>query len=331
MRRALPRWAPHLARGGTVTDWIQVLISTALAVLALLGLAYWADRAQSDRSARVGLYLLFGIPAALLFLASTVVLAQGDRILAALLLAISVGLGLPLLRLFRDLLARVTPLDPDSAIDMTGLCVVLGLLGFFIGSSLAPMAGEPPELLPSVGIAELLIQAASFVAVAYIAVGYPYWRDLRAATERLGIVVPDPRTIGIAIGATFACFLVAGLANLAALQFDPGLSEELDGLVDQLTANVQSPLGALILGASAGIGEEAIFRGALQPRFGLILPSLLFTMLHGPQYGFNLALLGLFGVSIILGLERKYVNTTAAMITHALFNAIQVLALSTMA
>jgi hypothetical protein len=38
----------------------------------------------------------------------------------------------------------------------------------------------------------------------------------------------------------------------------------------------------------------------------------------------------LFGVSIILSLERKYVNTTAAMITHALFNALQVLALSTL-
>jgi uncharacterized protein len=316
---------------GTVTDWVQVLVSTALALLALLGLAYWAYRAQADRSARVGLYLLFGIPAALLFLAGIVVFAQGDPILAALLLAVGVGLGLPLLRPFREALARVTPLDPASAIDMTGLCVVLGLLGFFVGSSLAPMADQPPELLPSVGIAELLIQAASFVAVAYIAVGLPFWRDLRAATARLGIVVPDGRTIGIAIAATFACFLVAGLAGLAAQQLDPALSEELDGVVDQLTANVQNPLGALVLGASAGIGEEAIFRGALQPRFGIIIPSLLFTMLHGPQYGFNLALLGLFGVSIILGLERKYVNTTAAMITHALFNAIQVLALSTMA
>jgi membrane protease YdiL (CAAX protease family) len=85
-----------------------------------------------------------------------------------------------------------------------------------------------------------------------------------------------------------------------------------------------------VLGASAGIGEEAIFRGALQPRYGIIIPSLLFMMLHGPQYGFNLALVGLFGVSIILGLVRKHVNTTAAMITHALFNAVQVLALSFM-
>jgi uncharacterized protein len=316
--------------GEPVTDWVQLLIATATALLGALGLAYWAYRAQTDRSALVGLYLLFGIPAGLLLLAGAAVLLSGDRVLGPLLLLIGLGFGLPLLRPIRKVLARVTPLDPDSAVDMTGLCMVLGLLGFFVGTSLAPMADEPPELIPSVGIAELLVQAAAFVAVAYIAVGFPYWRELSSATERLGIVAPDARTIGIAIAATFASFVVAAIAGLISQQFEPGLSESLDEVVDQMTAQVQNPIGAIVLGASAGIGEEAVFRGALQPRLGIIIPSLLFMMLHGPQYGFNLALLGLFGVSIILGLVRKHVNTTAAMITHALFNAVQVLALSSM-
>jgi uncharacterized protein len=313
-----------------VTDWGPLLIATATALLGALGLAYWAYRAQDDRSARAGLYLLFGIPAVLLVLAGLAVLAQGDAVLAPLLLLVGIGLGLPLLRPVRVVLARVTPLDPDSTIDMSGLCVVLGLLGVFIANSLAPMASSPPDedLIPSVGLLELLVQAAFFLAIAYIAVGLPYWRDLRAATERLGIVAPDVRTIGIAVVATFAAFLVAALVGLIQQQLDPELSESLNEIVDQMTGQVQNPIGALVLGASAGIGEEAIFRGALQPRFGILIPSLLFAMLHGPQYGFNVALLGLLGVSIILGLERKYVNTTAAMITHALFNAVQVLALS---
>jgi membrane protease YdiL (CAAX protease family) len=315
-----------------VADTVQLLIATATTLMGALGLAYWANKAQSDRSALVGLYLLFGIPAGLLLIAGLAVLANGDRVLGPLLLLVGLGLGLPLLRPFRELLARVTPLDPASAIDMTGLSILLGALGLFVGNSLAPMSGQPPDagLIPTVGILELLVQAAAFVAVAYISVGYPYWRDLGAATERLGIVMPDARTIGVGIGGMFACFLVAGLAGLASQQLDPALNESLDEIVNQMTAEVQNPLGALVLGASAGIGEEAIFRGALQPRYGLVLPSLLFTMLHGPQYGFNVALLGLFGVSIILGLERKYVNTTAAMITHALYNAVQVLALSMM-
>jgi uncharacterized protein len=316
--------------GEFVTDWVQLLIATATALLGALGLAYWAYRAQTDRSALVGLYLLFGIPAVLLLLAGAAVLLSGDRVLGPLLLLVGLGFGLPLLRPFREALARVTPLEPASAIDMTGLCVVLGLLGFFVGTALAPMADNPPDVIPSIGIAELLVQAGAFVAIAYIAVGFPYWRDLRDATERLGIVAPDSRTIGVAIAATFASFVVAAIAGLISQQLEPGLSESLDQIVDEMTAQVQNPIGAIVLGASAGLGEEAIFRGALQPRFGIIIPSLLFMMLHGPQYGFNLALLGLFGVSIILGLVRKHVNTTAAMITHALFNAVQVLALSSM-
>ena len=315
-----------------MTDLVRLLIATATVLLGALGLAYWAYRAQTNRSAFVGLYLLFGIPGSLLLLAGLAVLLQSDRRLGGMLLLIGLGLSLPLLRPFRVLLARVTPLDPDSAIDMAGLCVVLGMLGLFLGTSLTPAAEEPPnvDVIPSVGIAELLIQAAAFVAIAYIAVGYPYWRDLWGATERLGIVVPDLHTIGIAIGAVVASFVVAGLAGYAAQQLEPGLNEALDQVVNQMTAQVQNPIGAVILGASAGVGKEAIFRGALQPRFGLIIPSLLFALLHRPQYGFNLALVGLFGVSVILGLERKYVNTTASMITHAIYNAIQVLALASM-
>jgi membrane protease YdiL (CAAX protease family) len=322
-----PEWTEE-----NVTDLVRLLIATATALLGALGLAYWAYRAQSDRSAFVGLYLLFGIPGSLLTIAGLVVILQSDHRLGAILLLIGLGLSLPLLHPFRVLLARVTPLDPDSAIDMAGLCVVLGMLGLFIGTSLTPAAEEPPnvDVIPSVGIAELLIQAAAFVAIAYIAAGYPYWRDFLSATERLGIAVPDLRTIGIAVGAVVASFVVAGIAGYASQQLEPGLNEALDEVVNQMTAQVQNPLGAVILGASAGIGEEAIFRGALQPRYGLVIPSLLFALLHGPQYGFNLALVGLFGVSIILGLERKYVNTTASMITHALYNAVQVLALASM-
>ena len=37
-------------------------------------------------------------------------------------------------------------------------------------------------------------------------------------------------------------------------------------------------------------------------------------------------LLGVFAMGVILGLERKYLNTTAAIITHAVFNMLAVLA-----
>lgn len=313
-----------------VGNTVQIVISAATLLLGVLGLAYWANRAQNDRSAFVGLYLLFGIPGGLMLVAGLALLVNGNAILGTLLLLVGLGLTLPLIRAVRAGLAEVMPLDPDSAIDMTGLAIVLAALGWFTANSLAPMAANPPDIseIPAVGVTELVVQAAVFLAIAYIAVGFPYWRDLLQATERLGIVVPDARTIGMGLAGTVGAFLVAGLAGYISQQLNPDLGESLNEIVDTMTAQVQNPIGAVILGASAGIGEEAVFRGALQPRFGMVLPSLLFTMLHGPQYGFNVALLGLFGVSMILALLRKHVNTTAAMIAHALYNAVQVLALS---
>lgn len=313
-----------------VGNSVQILISAATLLLGALGLAYWANKAQNDRSAFVGLYLLFGIPGGLMLVAGLALLVNGNAILGVLLLLVGLGFTLPLIHGVRVSLAEVMPLDPDSAIDMTGLAIVLGALGWFTANSLAPMAATPPDVseIPSISVAELVVQAAAFLAIAYIAVGFPYWRDLLQATERLGIVVPDLRTIGMGLAGTVGAFLVAGLAGYISQQLNPTLGESLNEIVDAMTAQVQNPIGAVILGASAGIGEEAVFRGALQPRFGMVLPSLLFTMLHGPQYGFNVALLGLFGVSMILALLRKNVNTTAAMIAHALYNAVQVLALA---
>ncbi|MFT4039969.1 MAG: CPBP family intramembrane metalloprotease [Thermomicrobiales bacterium] len=309
---------------------VQMLLSTATILLGALGLAYWANRAQHDRSAFVGLYLLFGIPGGLACAAGLVQVVTGNPHAGVLPFLIGLGLALPLLRPVRTALAGISPLDPESAIDMTGLCVVFGALGWFIANSLAAGADTPPDIsaIPAVSVLELIVQAGTWVALAYIAAGYPYWRDALAATRRLGIVIPDLRTIGYGLLGTVAAFVVAGVAGYIAQQLNPQLDESLNEIVDQLTAQVQNPVGALILGASAGIGEEAFFRGALQPRFGMVIPSLLFTMLHGPQYGFNVALLGLFGVSMVLAVLRQRVNTTSAMIAHALFNAIQVLALS---
>jgi hypothetical protein len=326
------------------TDSAFALVAALLlTVLAAFGLAYWSYRARTDRSARVGLYLLFGIPGGLLLVAGLATLVRNDPRLGALLLAIGLALALPLLKPVRGVLGRVLPLDPDSPMDMAGLAVVLVVIAFNGAPLLFPEATAPPDpsLIPAIGYLELIAQGLAFLAIAYLSVGWliprfdrernvPTVRTLGEATARLGIAFPDWRTVAIGVGAIVPCFLLAGIAGAIGVQLQPGLDEGLNEVVDQMTGAVQTIPGAIVLGLSAGIGEEAIFRGALQPRLGIGLTSLCFALLHGGQYGLNVAIVGLLLVSIVLGLERKYVNTTAAMITHALFNAIQVAALSLM-
>jgi membrane protease YdiL (CAAX protease family) len=120
---------------------------------------------------------------------------------------------------------------------------------------------------------------------------------------------------------------VSVTASLVTEWLQPDLVEELEDVTQDMTANIQNPVGAAALGLSAGVGEELLLRGAIQPRLGLVLTSLLFALLH-TQYGLTFVLVGLFVVGMILGILRNRYGTMAAIIAHALFNTLVVLAQS---
>ncbi|MCA1738682.1 MAG: CPBP family intramembrane metalloprotease, partial [Actinobacteria bacterium] len=81
---------------------------------------------------------------------------------------------------------------------------------------------------------------------------------------------------------------------------------------------------ALLIGIGAGLGEETLFRGALQPRLGITLTSLLWAGIH-VQYGPSVLLLDIFVLSVALGFLRRRINTTATFLTHAGYNFLSVM------
>jgi len=74
-----------------------------------------------------------------------------------------------------------------------------------------------------------------------------------------------------------------------------------------------------VLALAPGICEELLFRGALQPRLGLIATALLFTASHS-EYGLSLYLVSVFGSALGLGLIRRFTNTTASATAHVAYN-----------
>lgn len=298
------------------------MVFAVVALAATYGMAWWAHKAQSDRSAFVGLYLVIGFPAVLLIVAGAAFSLTGSRIGVALL-AVGLGLGLPLAPNVRRALARVTPVDPDSRIDMVGLSVMLGLMGFLAVSAFT--APEPGEDVASVGLADLLLQVILFVGLAFIVVGTGIYRTARQAVSRLGLRRITPSGVGVALISVVAILAVSGISSVVTGWLQPDLVEDLERVTEDMTANVQNPLGAVVLGLSAGIGEELLLRGAFQPRFGIVLTSLFFALLH-TQYGLTFVLVGLFGIGIILGLLRDRYGTIAPIIAHAVFNTLVVLA-----
>jgi membrane protease YdiL (CAAX protease family) len=79
------------------------------------------------------------------------------------------------------------------------------------------------------------------------------------------------------------------------------------------------------LSLSAGVAEELLFRGLLQPRVGAALATVLFVLAHG-VYEQPLMLVGLTWVSLVFAtLVGRHGTVWPAMVAHALFDLIQLL------
>lgn len=305
-----------------MAELIAIVVALGLTGLAF-GLAFWVYHARSDRSANVGLYLLLGFPGVLLIVAGAAFALNGQRDGLTFLL-VGLALALPLVSRFRQLVARAISIDPASPVHMVGLALILTLLVVFTISLVN--VGDTPDALPagSIGYVEVIAQNVFLMAAAYAAVGAGVARSVKDASRRLGLTWPTPRVIAISVGFVFLGLIIAGAAGIATEIFQPDLSDRIDTSMLEATSELQNPLGAVVLGASAGLGEELLLRGAIQPRFGMVVTAALFALLH-TQYGFSWIIVGLFGVGLLLGYERRRFGTTAAILTHAIYNTLSVL------
>lgn len=80
---------------------------------------------------------------------------------------------------------------------------------------------------------------------------------------------------------------------------------------------------------AAALGEELLFRAALQPLLGVWITSVIFLVTHTPVYQFrklNRATLvqaaGVFGASVVLGFIYQYVGLLAAMMVHTALDVV---------
>jgi membrane protease YdiL (CAAX protease family) len=239
-----------------------------------------------------------------------------------------------LLRPVRKAISRIMPIDPDNFVHKIALSVLtLILLTSF--TPLIVLGGVPPLLTLvngsgdgalnnalSIGPESLVYQFIWTIPAALIAAGWPIVRTLQAAFVRLGFVRPTLVQVLFGVGAGL------GLALVAAFVIDPaihwlwqtlGWATTDSAAFDKLLTNLVTPIGAVLIGVTAGVGEEMAVRGLLQPRIGLIASNLVFTSLHAFQYGPD-ALLSVFIIGLILGIIRARSNTTTSAIVHGVYD-----------
>ena len=111
-----------------------------------------------------------------------------------------------------------------------------------------------------------------------LALGALAWIDLRRLPLDSGPLFKSV-AVGIASAALFA------LANFYLLRRAPAVAGVRS--IRRLYSEILKPLFAeiravdmVLIGLAAGVGEELLFRGAVQAEFGLVLASLLFGAMH---------------------------------------------------
>jgi len=237
-------------------------------------------------------------------------------------------------RRFRVWLAGHLPFDPDSLLHTVALVVILAMI--LIPPIPLLVTGIPPYLSPP--FIEFLMESGDLLAGTVSLNAYTlFWtlvgsffiagafvrRSPRETLERLGLLLPTWRQVVFAVGA--ALVLVAAFhfidQALTALVGFLGLPVTDEEAVALLFSGALSLPGIVMASVAAGFGEEVSIRGLLQPRFGILLPAILFASLHAFQYSWD-GLISVFLAGIIFGFIRHCSNTTTSAITHTVYDLV---------
>lgn len=165
-----------------------------------------------------------------------------------------------------------------------------------------------------------LLSVVSTLMLALVGLGLAYVlrRDHVLAWFRF-----SPGDLALAAAGSVLGFLLAGGLYLAWPALRSVTNRVAVGLVDDALDKGGWGLVALTVLASP-VGEEILFRGALQPTLGLWLTSALFGLAHGGwrrnSWPYAVAA-GLLGV-IVGGVFLQTGSLTASSLTHVLYNAV---------
>ncbi len=295
-------------------------------VIGLIVLANWVKAQEAETFHKLFDLLLIGLNVPLFFMGVLFVFQANElRAMVDLNLDSPAAFGIFLqatavwgviisFRSTRHSLERFLPIDPHSPLHTLALM----LSGYFAGSVILQVAGGLDTLaenLTQVSIWLFLAQQLGFVLIAFLGVGAMMRRDWTAVFQRLGLEAITSRQIIESFGWILLLVLLQSSGGAIWEAIDP----EQVALVEELSNLLYQDFGFwhwLALAIGAGIGEEILFRGALQPILGIWFTSILFAIVH-VQYGFlTPATIVLFLLSLILGFIRQRHNTTTAILVH---------------
>jgi uncharacterized protein len=271
---------------------VALAVVAGCAVVAVLAWAFWLE--------------LFG-------------LGPEETAVAALVVAAVTLLLLP--ARLRAVLLRPLGLEPGSAVHVvTVAAMVLTVLSSIV--LFVELQDEPSASIPF-HPTDSLISVATDLALALAGVGFLLTRDLKAVLARLDLRPIRLPQVGWAAVTALAFNIVVGVMEWTERLVLPSL-HALEDRFDYDFVGLPPLVGAALVWVAAGVGEEILFRGALQPRIGIGLSAALFAILH-VQYQIP-GILMIFVVGVALGLVKQRTSTTFTIVVHVVYDLIAFLA-----
>ncbi len=178
----------------------------------------------------------------------------------------------------------------------------------------------PPQTRPPIRLTAQLLTCLVFLVIAAAII-------LVAYAEPLSVFV-GPMNVGNQL--LFGLGLSALAAAGSYVSFRMTASSESTRKTIAAYARLDlSGFNPVWISLAAGIGEEVLFRAALQPLLGVWITSVIFLLTHTPVYQFRkldkatlVQAAGVFGVSVVLGFIYQYVGLLAAVLVHVAIDVV---------
>jgi hypothetical protein len=252
--------------------------------------------------------------------------AGGRQLLMYLFGATAVLSGLLLLSSTRRVLARLGwQIETSEHLLGVWLFVVMFCtnLALLLAASSYALALITWGARPTPLLTELL-RDLGYLLVALLGAGLALRRDPAATWQRLGLDrrICSWKALAATLLASSGLVLLAVLGALALQRIWPqalqGVAFPLSRGLPATDGSVMQLLGvAVCLGLSAGLSQEVLLRGLIQPVFGLVPTALLFAVMHS-QFGPGPLLVLVFLLGLVCGYLRRSYGTGAAILAHVL-------------
>ncbi|PID85692.1 MAG: hypothetical protein CSB13_06780, partial [Chloroflexi bacterium] len=310
----------------------------SVALVALILLANYIERLKNARYSRLFTQLLLFINVLIMVLGIALMLLPADSVfdlatsngkplslnwqtagLSVLLMGVW-GFLVSLLPI-RRFLAQVLPLNAESSGHTLGLVFAGYLLGnTFFSLTQGGLEGLAKTAV-SASIYNILVTQILFASMSLLGVGLYIRRSPSETQKRLGLVRPTRYQLLMGTCWIIVLVILQFIVGLMWALLDSSQAELLKGISSELLGDMDTIAEWALLAVATGTGEEILFRGALQPGFGILFTSLLFAAAH-IQYGITPATFVVFVIGLILGMIRRQYNTTTSIYVHSGYNFI---------